>query len=272
MSQRQLVLLVFLVFVGLSMVAGAIAVLFPRTRMSDEILISLILIGLYALGVMLVMTFGRRMPWTRWGCALGLIVSLVFFLIGIWFERAMGWRWENTIYLSGAIALTIGSGLAHRLFIWPIKPRQFGGVILKWAAIVLAAITTGVVLYGFINEGFGYWGRIHIRIVGISSLLTAGTTIATVAIAIFGAKPGEDEPGLLDASPKVSITCPRCQSGIEARSNRESRCPSCRLKIRIEVEEPRCRCGYLLYELESDTCPECGKAVATDDRWVPTQT
>ncbi len=270
MSQRQIVLWGFLGFVGLAMVAGAIAVLFPRTRVSDEILFSLILIGLYALGVMLVMTFGSKMPWTRLGCILGLVVSLVFFLIGIWFDRAMGWRLENMIYVSGAIALTIGCGLVHRLFIWPIKPSKIGAVVLKWSAVVFAVFTTGVVLYGFIADGFGYWGRVHIRTVGISSILTAGTTIATVAIAIFRPKLLIDGPGMLATSMPVLVTCPRCQSGVEVKSNRESRCGGCRLKIRVEVEEPRCGCGYLLYELESDVCPECGKAVADEDRWTRT--
>jgi rRNA maturation protein Nop10 len=35
----------------------------------------------------------------------------------------------------------------------------------------------------------------------------------------------------------------------------------------VEVEEPRCACGYLLYQLAGDTCPECGRAVAAEDRW-----
>ena len=36
----------------------------------------------------------------------------------------------------------------------------------------------------------------------------------------------------------------------------------------IEFEEPRCDCGYLLYRLVGDTCPECGRAVPLSSRWV----
>ena len=47
-----------------------------------------------------------------------------------------------------------------------------------------------------------------------------------------------------------------------------AKCGSCGLRIRITVEEPRCSCGYLLYRLEGDTCPECGREIPEQDRWA----
>ncbi len=270
MSRKQMALFGFLGFVGLAMLTGAVAILFPRRIVSDRILGSLVLIGLYALGIMLVMTFGGRMRWVRRGCVAGFVVSLILFLVGIWFERVLEWRWENYIWVSGAIALTIGSCFSHLLFIWPIKPTQLSSSAIRWAALLMGLFTAGVVLVGFVQEGFGYWGRMHIRIMGMSAIVTAGTTIATIAIAMFAPKPGEDEPGLIGSAIQVSMTCPRCGSATKAVADRESRCTGCRLKIRVEVEEPRCACGYSLYQLESNVCPECGRSVADEDRWVKT--
>ena len=47
-----------------------------------------------------------------------------------------------------------------------------------------------------------------------------------------------------------------------------ARCAECGLHITISVEEPRCTCGYLLYHLESDQCPECGRTIDEADRWA----
>jgi primosomal protein N' len=45
-------------------------------------------------------------------------------------------------------------------------------------------------------------------------------------------------------------------------------CRDCGTALLIEVEEPRCECGYLLYRLEGETCPECGREIPVAERWV----
>lgn len=257
----------FLGFTALAMVGGAIAVLIPRWGIGDEVLGSISLIGVYVLGAIVIVIYGKRMPITRMFCLIGLLVSLVFFLIGIWFYSPLSRFWENVVWSTASIALAIAGGLAHRVFVWPVKPRGLSSAILKWASIVFAFMTVGVIVFGFASMGPNYWGRAYQRVMGVSVILTAGTTIATGVIALFGIKPGEDEDGVIGSAIQVSICCPRCGADTKAVMNRESRCTGCRLKVRIEVEEPRCSCGYLLYQLESDVCPECGKAIAELDRW-----
>ena len=64
----------------------------------------------------------------------------------------------------------------------------------------------------------------------------------------------------------VSLTCPRCAAeqtlplGLTA-------CRACRFALMIEVDEPRCECGYLLYRLSGMTCPECGRVIPDAQRW-----
>jgi hypothetical protein len=64
----------------------------------------------------------------------------------------------------------------------------------------------------------------------------------------------------------VSLTCPRCATEQTLRAG-AARCDSCGLRITIEFEEPRCRCGYLLYGLDAEACPECGRPITQDDLW-----
>jgi len=266
MNRRVLILWGFLGFVGILMLAGVIAVLFPRWRMSGEMLASTALIGGYSLAGMILYLFGKRMIWSRRLFFASLAVSLIAFLIVIWFEQSMRWRVENYFWVTGAAAITLAGGILHRVFVWPIRVNIPSGTVLRWIAIIFSVTTTVFIMTGFIADGFR-WSRGYGQFVGLNVIGVAGSTVALGAMALFGPKPGDDEPGMLAASIPVSMTCPRCQSIVEAHSSKETRCQSCRLKIHVEVEEPRCSCGYLLYELQSDTCPECGVAIASEDRW-----
>ncbi|MCH7602227.1 MAG: hypothetical protein IIB54_05635, partial [Planctomycetes bacterium] len=59
-------------------------------------------------------------------------------------------------------------------------------------------------------------------------------------------------------------TCPQCQQWLEAPSG-PARCDGCGLRLIIEITEPRCPCGYLLYELKGNVCPECGRDTTIDN-------
>lgn len=62
---------------------------------------------------------------------------------------------------------------------------------------------------------------------------------------------------------KMKMTCPQCQQWLEAPSG-PARCEDCGLRMVIEIKEPRCDCGYLLYELKGNVCPECGRDTTID--------
>jgi hypothetical protein len=56
----------------------------------------------------------------------------------------------------------------------------------------------------------------------------------------------------------VRVACPRCglEQDAEVGSNR---CLECALELRIEIDEACCElCGYPLYKLPGNRCPECG--------------
>lgn len=58
---------------------------------------------------------------------------------------------------------------------------------------------------------------------------------------------------------RLTMTCPECDQWQIHRPG-PARCGDCGLRYIVEIKEPRCDCGYLLYQLQSNTCPECGKA------------
>ena len=58
----------------------------------------------------------------------------------------------------------------------------------------------------------------------------------------------------------LHLTCPKC-SHEQTLPGGLTRCQACRFAMLIEVEEPRCECGYLLFKLQGDVCPECGRQI-----------
>jgi len=267
MKKKQIVLWVLLGVVGVAMLAGIISMLVPTRFIDYRVMMTVFVIGSYALGGLIIVAASGRMRRTFRACAGALSISMVIFVGMIWFDGVIYWQWEERIAKTAAVILFIGFTLAHRLLVCPLSASIFVARISKRAALISAVLICTTGSFGLLNDGFGSLDELVMRLMVIFAIVAAGSTFVTGALSIFGPKPGDDEPGVLGSSIQVSMTCPRCQSAVEVRSNKESRCQSCRLKIRVEVEEPRCGCGYLLYELESDVCPECGKAVAADDRW-----
>ncbi|MCA9295265.1 MAG: hypothetical protein KC983_02085 [Phycisphaerales bacterium] len=67
----------------------------------------------------------------------------------------------------------------------------------------------------------------------------------------------------------LEMACPRCTTMLTLTRGM-NRCPVCALGLRVSIEEPRCACGYLLFSLTGDHCPECGADVPDTARWRPT--
>ncbi len=270
-EQKQTLLWVFLAFIGAAMLAAFIAIILPDRYVSGEVMFTISLVGVYALGGLIVVAISRNMKWSMRIAFTAFAISMLTYIVIIWFERAMSGRTEDLVFKVATIALIVGFTFTHRLLICPLQLHTGIGQFAKRTALISSALTAGIFGVGIITDGFYGWNDTVVRLLGMTLVICAGSSIASGALAIFGPKAGADDPGLLAESIRVSLTCPRCEQLIEAKSNRDTRCGHCRLRVRVEVEEPRCVCGYLLYQLESDTCPECGEPVAQEDRWAKPQ-
>jgi len=274
MFPKKYILWTFLSFVALAMLTGIAAVVLPRGWVDDEVMVTILIVGLYALGGLIVVVLGgiskpdgRKQRWTLRISTTALFISMGIFITTIWIESIINWWWENFLWRSGAVALTIGTTLVHRLIVCPLSCNLLWFKVAKRTALITGAITGAIIVFAFANDGFGRYDNLMVRVLAISSIITAGTTIASGALAFFAPKPGEDEQPSYDTTLPIQLTCPRCSTSIKAQSNKDSRCPSCKLKVRVEIKEPRCTCGYLLYQLNSQTCPECGKPIPTSEQW-----
>lgn len=82
----------------------------------------------------------------------------------------------------------------------------------------------------------------------------AGSITTSILSKFYSIKSEE----MTEFTPSLHLTCPRCLTPQEVLVG-ESACCHCRLKFKIEIEEPRCnQCGYMLRGLTRPICPECG--------------
>lgn len=76
-----------------------------------------------------------------------------------------------------------------------------------------------------------------------------------------------DAAAAFNTGVSVPIDCPRC--GLQcALKVGHSTCPQCKLAMEFKLEEPRCACGYLLYRVDAEQCPECGRSIPEYLRWT----
>lgn len=110
-----------------------------------------------------------------------------------------------------------------------------------------------------VDGDFGFMIFMSITM-AIASLITLAGTIAVPVALASGAAKRRVAAESIDPRVQVRFGCPKCG---ERQTHRPgfAKCPQCATGLFIEVEEPRCECGYLLYQLTGDHCPECGKPV-----------
>ncbi|NBX32239.1 MAG: hypothetical protein EBR07_05845, partial [Planctomycetes bacterium] len=219
----------------------------------------------------LVADHGRFARWMRSATVVGWLGVLVW-LFMVWFEAALGNKgMEITARIAGALSLYAVWSIFSAV---TLAPRGGGTItaIIRWSVFVLASWWSAVGEFGLVEPDIAemvvnaigeQW---FFRIVAASAVVIgAGTLAQPVLIRIAGAAP--QESAIRGRRAKVALGCPRCGTQCELETNTDAKCAACQLAIRVEVDEPRCACGYLLFGLETTTCPECGAAVPESLHW-----
>lgn len=268
MTGRRILLLTALGLIGMGVLTGVAAVMFPDGWIPVELVGTVFVAGGFTLGAMIAVALAGLMARTLVVCLVVLALSAGGYIALIWLGGFVPWGFTEWLMRISSGLLIVAITLMHRMILASLRSRSGIGRVNLRVAVISAPTAALIALSLLFLEGWwGGWDDLVVRLLGVALIIAAGSSVAAGVVAYFERRPEHDDPGVLGDGIAVMLTCPRCSASIDAVSNRASRCGSCRLKVRVEVEEPRCVCGYLLYQLNADACPECGRPVAVEDRW-----
>lgn len=255
---------------AVSALLGIVAVVFPNLGPTTEILLTTLLFGAFAIVALAcagVIERGR-LRWLMWGGIASSAVALCGWLALVWFP--IRWQYHEPIARSMFLFTTIGlftalTGLvALPRFERPAARMVRSGTVAAMAIVALLA-NLGV------SDAVPAWAgdEVYVRGLSVFSILAAAGIVGVPVIwKIQSLRKGEEAmPTLGSGRVEVRLACPKCGRE-QAHKAGGSRCAGCGLKFRIEVAEPVCACGYQLYGITGERCPECGREIAEEDRWV----
>ncbi len=248
--------------IGLGVVAFGGAAMFVaafRSSREDEVGATLLVAALWvATGVACLAGWRRRGFW-RVPAVLGVALStagcgLILLLAWDYFS-GMDWPQREPIQDATVGIVSAGVLMAYVCLLGLARLSK------RWQWVRIATIASAsllvawyiAVIAGFLSErGSG-------PPVGVLIITTGCGTLCTVLLHWVGASAAPE--AMVTTTLALSLTCPRCGAAQELPAGR-SKCRQCGLSFRIEIEEEHCaKCGYVLYRLTSDRCPECGAPV-----------
>jgi len=272
MHIRKVFLWSMIASLALAALLGIAALVLPRYGPEEEVLVSTALFVCFSIVALMCATVleRRRAVAFMWAGLGSAVAALLVWLTLIWFDSFLGWSAERVIVQIAGM-FTIGALLAAQsgLLALPRFDTRRDHAIRRATIGVSALLATYAVIliwwYDRIERVID--GDILGRAIGVISIIAACGTVVTPILwkvqSVRRSGTGES----ISLKVEVRIVCPRCHHEQALKPGKRA-CSKCSLRISIELEEPRCACGYLLHRLENDRCPECGRAVEQRDRWA----
>lgn len=175
-------------------------------------------------------------------------VALAMVLACIWAEDVESVAFAKATAIAAIAAFT----LAHACLLVRVPSGPMLGS-LRRSTMVCAAVLATLAAVLIIWEIEDEW---CFRVLGALGVLDASGSLGLLILARLR-KIGKVEK-LASTAAELELRCPRCTT-TQTVAVGPSRCTTCGLKFRIEIEEPRCaNCDYLLWKLPERRCPECG--------------
>lgn len=211
----------------------------------------------------------------RWVGVLAAAAATPLFWTYYWKETSnyLGDEWVDYLkyFYDGGMFAVAAVALAHINLVLMAKLRR-NQQWLQWGTIAASAAAGAMAICAIWQTDGLYLGP-EILLRGMSGMgIMAGCgSLALIVLTVMNRKndAATPPPGALEAT-AMDIVCPRCQAAQRVGIG-ESACKSCDLRFSIKVIEPRCAaCGYLLYKLTGDRCPECGASLGAAAAAAPT--
>ena len=269
MKMRSAFLWTMIGSLTLAAALGVLAILFDTFgSTSVKILVTSLLMGAFsmtALGSAIVLDRHRRKVISWLGIGMS-IAALLHWSFMIWFEP---WRWsgwsglDDLLWKVGATLTIIAIWCPH---FGLLSLLRLDRGTFRWVRTVIHVITgllAAVVMIVFWTEEFGEWIG---KMIAVLAMLGGCGTLVTPILGIVERSSRTDSAESIQRKVMIDLTCPRCGFAQNMKAG-SAKCTGCGLRISIDVEEPRCACGYLLFQLTGDACPECGKPIEPEDRW-----
>lgn len=199
-------------------------------------------------------------------------LSVLLWLFFIWFGEDMlasdgAWNYLRVVGVVNTVA--VWSTYIGLMYWLPIRQGPLS--ILRTVTLALASLFAVLLIFIYVADIDNFdreWRQLFGKAVWIFCFLSIGLTVVTVVLTFVMRAKEKNTHDSMSERFEVEVICPRCDTTNKLKKGL-GKCSKCSLRIRIEIEEPRCSCGYTIYRLEADRCPECGKSIAAEDRWLP---
>lgn len=219
-------------------------------RMSQNLVISGIFTVLYTFG-----WFAITFPWMRghrrWlaGTAfVALVIGWAALLIALWVDPTLAGFW-----FGGSLVASLIGIMAGHVAVVTMASLTGWKRFVQFCAIGMMAICLGLSLSNYFENNMSE---------DLLTLLFGCAIMATLAVPILAASNmlKRDESNEFVVA-DIQLACPQCHRTVGIKTG-SSACPHCALQIHIRLEPPRCQgCDYLLFNLSSSQCPECGQTI-----------
>lgn len=259
MHLRRIFLWTMIVSLSLAAAMGIAAILLPQFgRTQERTLVTSLIVGLFslpALGSAIVIGRRKLVGW-MWAGLVCTLLAMALWLVLVWADSWFQRDWEHIV--NPAASFTVASVvLAQAGLLMLLRFEQSAFAMVRMATIICSAILGSVIVlviwFELDDPEVG-------KLVAVLAILAVCGTIVTPVLGLIQMLQRRASRESIPSRVNIDLSCPRCGHRQLVAAG-AGRCSQCGLRINIEVEEPRCECGYLLYQLQGDTCPECGRVV-----------